>query len=185
MGQYYKTLVIDGNKAEVYKSKDLLKLMENAWIENHFVNAIFAKIFNSPKKIAWIGDYANDDDDAFGDLSHAQSMKYYEMAWGDTQKKERSWEITESVFSGDGPLFLVNHSKETFLDMRKYIAACTTSDGWCVSPLPILTACGNGRGGGDYRNDSDEDIVGTWAFDSIELATTNKGYEEVCYKFFD
>jgi hypothetical protein len=35
-------------------------------------------------------------------------------------------------------------------------------------PLPILTAEGNGRGGGDYRG-ADEDLVGTWARDVISV----------------
>ena len=36
-------------------------------------------------------------------------------------------------------------------------------------PLPLLTANGNGRGGGDYLG-SDMDLVGSWAGDRIAVA---------------
>lgn len=40
-----------------------------------------------------------------------------------------------------------------------------------VHPLPLLTACGNNRGGGDYHEKyPDFDLVGIWAFDLIEFA---------------
>jgi hypothetical protein len=37
---------------------------------------------------------------------------------------------------------------------------------WKIHPLSILTSSGNGRGGGDYRNDDDTN-VGSWAGDVI------------------
>ena len=54
-----------------------------------------------------------------------------------------------------------------------------------VNPLPLLTACGNGRGGGDYHDCyPDYDKVGTWAFDIIECTDARpEGYEkyEPCF----
>jgi hypothetical protein len=57
---------------------------------------------------------------------------------------------------------------------------------WCLSPLPLLTACGNGRGGGDFYKDhigfSD---VGTWAFQLVEYTDhIPKGYQnaEICFR---
>lgn len=57
---------------------------------------------------------------------------------------------------------------------------------WCVNPLPVLTACGNGRGGGDYRDDDDIN-VGSWAFDLIEysLLTSLNEYSKSEFKFRD
>jgi hypothetical protein len=37
-----------------------------------------------------------------------------------------------------------------------------------IHPLPLLTADGNGRGGGDYNGEG-IDHVGTWARDRISL----------------
>jgi hypothetical protein len=36
-------------------------------------------------------------------------------------------------------------------------------------PLPLLTAEGNGRGGGDYRGESP--LIGSWARDVISVET--------------
>ncbi len=64
---------------------------------------------------------------------------------------------------------LINHTKKLYVrydEMR-------SNDRWIVNPLPLLTACGNGRGGGDYRNQyPDYDKIGIWAGDvlSIEFA---------------
>ena len=46
---------------------------------------------------------------------------------------------------------------------------------WCIHPLPLLTCIGNGLGGGDYTDttdDSTEDYVGYWAWNKISIADT-------------
>jgi hypothetical protein len=53
--------------------------------------------------------------------------------------------------------YLVNH------DTRQYVDKDKAGD---VHPLPLLTAEGNGRGGGDYRG-GNEDLVGIWARDIL------------------
>ena len=71
-----------------------------------------------------------------------------------------------------------------YIDLAEYIRQnkWTTAGSWnngvfdpndtwemCINPLPLLTACGNGRGGGDYHDCyPDYDKVGIWAFDLIE-----------------
>jgi hypothetical protein len=41
-------------------------------------------------------------------------------------------------------------------------------NGLHIHPLSLLTAEGNGRGGGDYRG-AHEDLVGSWARDVISV----------------
>ena len=81
-------------------------------------------------------------------------------------------------------MFLLNHDKKECVSLEKYIeknarvqlwthteaegVTFTDMDVYCLSPLALLTACGNGMGGGDYEG-SDIRAVGSWALDRIEL----------------
>ena len=51
----------------------------------------------------------------------------------------------------------------------------------CVHPLPLLTACGNDRGGGDYHEGHPNyNRVGEWAFDLIECTDRKpEGYDKL------
>lgn len=77
--------------------------------------------------------------------------------------------------------------------MGCYIERCTVKEGnwagYCVNPLPLLTACGNGRGGGDFHNSPNTvgyENVGIWAFDILELSKQRPdGYAEVHYTFIE
>ena len=51
--------------------------------------------------------------------------------------------------------------------MYEYIKN-NTVDEWCLHPLSLLTALGNGKGGGDYHG-INEDLIGYWAFDEISF----------------
>ncbi len=63
--------------------------------------------------------------------------------------------------------FLINHTKKLYVDYSKLPK---DKDGWIVNPLPLLTALGNGRGGGDYYEDRpDYDKVGIWAHDILSI----------------
>lgn len=54
------------------------------------------------------------------------------------------------------------------LDKKQYVAIPPNKKHeWCINPLTILCSLGNGRGGGNYRNDSP--YVGAWAFDRIAV----------------
>jgi len=49
---------------------------------------------------------------------------------------------------------------------------------WCAHPLPLLTALGNGMGGGDYRGKEGKDNIGSWAFDEIYVTYLRPGTME-------
>ena len=52
-----------------------------------------------------------------------------------------------------------------------------------INPLPLLTALGNGRGGGDYSG-TDEDKVGIWARDVLSVEfNIPKGFKEFKVNF--
>jgi hypothetical protein len=58
----------------------------------------------------------------------------------------------------DGYNFIVNHTKKQYV----------TKAGRLFHPLSLLTAEGNGLGGGDYKG-SCEDLIGIWARDLISV----------------
>lgn len=215
MGQYYMPTLISGNgEISCLYSHDYnngLKLMEHSYIGNNFVNAVFTQIWHNPQRVAWIGDYA---DKMYGDPWEANVpenfMDYYHIAWDDdreyiapTPKKLVSMKNTRR--------FLINHDKKQYVSIAEYVEQnkwheegeyrkytnkkftkykmVHYSFDMCVNPLPLLTACGNDRGGGDYHEGHpDFEKVGCWAFDRIELTGKDpakhlKGYERVSFHF--
>lgn len=71
---------------------------------------------------------------------------------------------------------------QAYLDCDKYKARCNNND-WILHPLPLLTAVGNGLGGGDYYG-INKDQVGGWAWCTISVEDDIPvGYEELEYIF--
>lgn len=200
MGQYYKPLLIadDGTMQTAY-SHDYgngLKLMEHSWVGNDFVNAVLRQLDGAPKRLAWVGDYADsvvDDECCFSDAfitDRKDFMRLYESLWGNGSEP-----ITKidkglpqyKLSNEEANCFIVNVTRNCYIDMEKYVAENKEKDGecfWCINPLPLLTSIGNGQGGGDYRGDDHR--VGSWAFDKIYITTLRPGkMEEVMYYFHE
>jgi hypothetical protein len=108
-------------------------------------------------KIVWTGDYA--DKELFtGD----PERNLYDLA------ADEFLNLTEApTTDGPRPLYIVNHTKNICIKMSE-VPDIRGKDnkGWKIHPLSILTSSGNGRGGGDYRDDDDTN-VGSWAGDVI------------------
>lgn len=214
MGQYYKPLIIRNNKISTLYSHDYdngLKLMEHSYIGNNFVNAVLTAIRGARARIAWIGDYSDSPyEDAYSEkLPFKKFARYYEDTWGKRDDKYHINPEPEPVMTLGSGGWLINHTQKIYIDMARYIAANKWHEegdykDWktgemkhysydmCVNPLPLLTACGNDRGGGDYHDKyPDYDKVGTWAFDVIEYAEElsygenrpPKTYTPVTYNF--
>lgn len=200
MGQYYIPLVIaDSGDMYTLHSHDFdngLKLIEHSWIGNNFVNAVVSLINKKPCKVAWIGDYSNEYvGDVYEKLPAEDFAIYYNAAWDEKDRyklssKDFNHAETSLIDDSVSGVYLVNHTQHIYLDLGEYIAMniCKSGDweGYCVNPLPLLTACGNGRGGGDYNYHAKVGIedVGTWAFDVIEFTDeAPDGYENVMYEF--
>lgn len=208
MGQYYYPTLMGsryGIKGWLYSHEydNGLKLMEHSYMGNRFVNVVLAQIHNNPMRLAWMGDYADD----WGDeptqepyttkLPRHRFMKIFDNVVGDNGNN-RSHKISPKVgMEFEGPedfsgWYLINHTQQTFLDLGKYAEENFWEEEWngktyksAINPLPLLTACGNGRGGGDYHDCyPDYDKVGTWAFDVIELTDCRPvGFKEEHYGF--
>ena len=196
MGQYYNVVI--KNEKE-YKGYDLslldsygkecytmAKLTEHSWLNNSTMNTFSNLIFRNPSQIAWVGDYANDleQDKRPNNLTTEQVNELHKMAWGKKKLKMLEYHPLNTKF-----LLLVNWTKKEFIDMYNYTQHNTYS-GWCLHPLSLMTALGNGLGGGDYRG-TDQDLIGSWCFDEISFEADdikeeliNKDFKQI-YPNFD
>ena len=113
-------------------------------------------------RVVWAGDYADPEPGSEENLHRLSEGKEYATS-------------TRMDFSNimQDYNFIVNHTKKQYV----------TKTGRVYHPLSLLTAEGNGRGGGDYHG-SCEDLVGTWARDviSIDMAPP-PGYTELFCPF--
>jgi len=165
MGQYYKPIILgEANLStleiirfflEALNYGNGMKLTEHSYIGNNFVstfeyqltpNGMFYK-----SRVVWAGDYADPEKD------HDQNLS--SMA-GDSPEKclhlpERTTE--------DYP-YIVNHTKKQYVIKPKRSSIYETM----FHPLPLLTAEGNTRGGGDYYG-RDAKLIGIWARDMISV----------------
>ncbi len=53
-----------------------------------------------------------------------------------------------------------------------------------INPLPLLIAMGNGRGGGDYGNPKNDDLVGTWCDSISSIEITKEPLDHLEYEEF-
>lgn len=164
MGQYY-IAVNASNKEWVDSGDNGAKLMEHSYIGNSFVEAVEFLLIDdgegnrgrwSGNRIVWAGDYAN--------TEPLDGNNLYSSA----EEKDKLKMLIEAVPSNYH--YLVNWDKKQFVDKTKCnpIKGQWNINGFMIHPLPLLTADGNGRGGGDY-NGENIDYVGTWARDRISL----------------
>lgn len=160
MGQYYTPVLRNGNKYRRVYSHDFgsgLKLMEHSYVGNYFVNVIANAILEDPTNLCWVGDYANDD------LELMQNPKFQKVY--DYSMREdiiyTTLENPNSEFNWEKDWYFVNETKKEYLLMPK-------AGNFVISPIPLLTAIGNGRGGGDYFG-INMSMIGYWACDKVFL----------------
>lgn len=176
MGQYYMPIIGNkfGSDCKVFnRSVDgeytLAKLMEHSWWNNPFVNSFSSKLFHQKKRVIWVGDYAEDSDFIFDIDSSVYIPNYFEI-WGNTV---RTRSVKSSNFTLDNK-FLINHDTKQFLDLNEYKANSIDNNGWCIHPIPLLTAVGNGRGFGDFREGSiGFESVGIWAWHLLSISNSS------------
>lgn len=149
-----------------------MKLMEHSWIGNDFVGKVMELLTEGgawhKKRIVWCGDYYNEKGE----------MDYYDKV-SDENKLAPKNSLNEKEQEDS---ILVNHSKKQYVIMSK---APIDTDGWKANPLPLLTALGNGRSGGDYHGEN-EDKVGIWAEDVLSVETEiPKDFVELEIRFIE
>lgn len=163
MGQYYRVITRNRSGKQVVYSVQLQngdyngpKLMEHSWWYNGFAKALSEKLVNNPTKVAWVGDFAEDDE--CKDVGFS-----YEDVWGDFYGEN----MKETSFKLDSVKYLINNDKSEYIDLAKYKEK-SDNHGWIIFPLSLLTAIGNGRGAGDYHDVYPNfDICGYWSFDEV------------------
>lgn len=159
MGQYYKPALVQSGEIKVFDRTVkpeceyvMAKLTEHSWWQNPTCNAVAKMLYRKTGRLFWCGDYA---EDAFS-----------QMVW--------NWQCDLSLenpegFTLDGK-YIVNWTKGQYIDCDKYKEEYKDKEGWVMHPLPLLTAQGNGQGGGDYHDSFiNFDKVGIWAGDDISV----------------
>lgn len=163
MGQYYRVAIKpDGSDIKVNSRKEFwgnyvgLKLMEHAYLHNGLVQAVGAMLHKGKCRVAWVGDYAEDEE--LKGLTNGELD--YGMVWKDDVLKSPFDEV-DFGFAGK---FLVNRTKGLYLSFDEH----SEKSGQDICPFALLTAVGNGRGGGDYCG-TNQDIVGSWCWDELSI----------------
>ena len=162
MGQYYYPIILSADgKIMAWMSagyyNDGLKLMEHSYIGNNFVSTFEYGL--SPEgpfhksRVVWAGDYA--------DCEPGKEKNLHNMCDEFNVIKPAKKDTTKYCY-------VVNHTKKLFIDKSNMVS----------HPLPILTAEGNGRGGGDWSGDSE--LVGSWARDVISVEEIRPDFKEIC-----
>lgn len=186
------------------------KLMEHSYVHNNFVGAAMRMIdlFDKDKtgvKFAWVGDYADAKDTKVYPIKTIQKKNDDGSIYYDTEGGVDLWDMAytwmeDTITGSDGKerdedtsqysglkmlikahelyqyRYLINWTKREFVAVPKF-----KKDAWYIHPLPILTADGVGRGGGDYRESDREGnekpnakFVGTWAYDRISVTNDKR-----------
>ena len=161
MGQYYVAIILadnDSKKAEIIKAYlesfggSGQKLTEHSYIDNNFVNTFEFQLSKDgmfyKSRVVWAGDYADKEIDSEKNLNEHT----YELP-------DKSLnELRIPVKNTKEYRYIINHTKKQYVDKEKQY----------YHLLPLLTAEGNGRGGGDYSGDG-EQFIGIWARDVISV----------------
>lgn len=166
MGQYYFPIYLSEDGKILAWMDPLnydngMKLTEHSYMGNSFVNTfewglvVGAHFYKA--RVVWAGDYA--DAEPQGDNLHQMCSQY---------------SLIRPNPRNPGPRYILNHTKKLFVDKQKV----PTKDCCTYHPLPILTAEGNGRGGGDVKPSP---LVGSWARDEISVEDTPYDFEELVF----
>ncbi len=121
-------------------------------------------------RVVWAGDYA--------DPEKGSEMNLYSLANEQDYKNIATPDRLMSSYR-----YIVNHTKKRYVDKESMKAEPLY--GLRLHPLSLLTAEGNGRGGGDYRG-SHQELVGTWARDVISVEKeAPEGYDYMEVNFME
>ena len=163
MGQYYKPVLISEpgtiRNFLPHNYHEGAKLMEHSYIGNGFVADVLRHLAECPQRLYWIGDYAERRD--FFNPTKPLSEKEMKEVLSSKYEVAPTEDSVQWTFNN---AYIINHEKKEYLKLEVGIL-----DMFQVCPLCLLTAVGNGKGGGDYFREN-KDYVGIWAGDLISLS---------------
>jgi hypothetical protein len=208
MGQYYHIINVDKKQQLMpFDFDNGLKLMEWAYDKNNMVLALMNLMAGEwySDRVYVVGDYADDSDMS---ECWAREYVELETAFCNEQESLYDASISwERIAPETGPMFKMTHDEdaifaETPADMEDHglryiynhatrqvidLDDCPVEWEWedngkkgvtKIAPLPLLLAMGNGRGGGDYWNESNSNLVGSWCSTVQFLEVTKKPLEK-------
>ena len=202
MGQYYYPIVMNREGGTVIGSfyshsydHNGLKLMEHSYLGNGFVNAVLAKAMAAKEfTLAWIGDYSDIDEDIRMSGRYSGDGRDYERIF---LRAKRAADNGVRRIEPDDPEVLEFQDKvsdivvydlirKEKISLRRYKAAQIRNriklniSPWgegpetlIIHPIPLLTAIGNGKGGGDYADEGSAcmEWVSLWALHPLMILT--------------
>lgn len=174
MGQYYDILINQDNKyyhsdRSVNGEHTPAKLMEHSWFENDTLKCVCAFIYEKPSRVYWVGDYVKSVTKKINALSLEKIKEIYDLTYCNKEKNVETLSLTSANQISLKDRFLVNHTKKIFIEGNEYFDLAQNKYGWCTHPLSLLTALGNGQGGGDYLCKKNKEKAGAWAGDLISV----------------
>lgn len=179
MGQYYKPIILAEDKktplfkVETWDFQSGMKLTEHSYIGNPVLGAIEKMICDKPSCLVWGGDYADVEVDNTDNL-YFICESVGESITPTLLNKVSKIKIEKLVdnlcnFSNNKSQYIINHSKKQFVDKSKCPYYMWQEYKYALHPLALLTAEGNGRGGGDYEGTNME-LIGSWSRDFISVS---------------
>lgn len=201
MGQYYRPVNIDNMEwLHAHDYGSMLKLMEHSYVDAALMKIVEGLLSVNGKwhkgRIVWAGDYMDKD------LYSREKRSHYVKETGPMSTEECERTLYDyvgvrgtRVFSGQVPdsdnlSYLINHSKNQYVDMSRLRCHQELSDWPIIHPLPLLTVTSNGRGGGDFDDSEDKyaRYIGLWEGDMISMSNDKcsiKGCTEICPDFVE
>ena len=189
----FNNMIVDGHKEMAGP-----KLLEMAWIGEGYADTIEHQLIGNPHRVAWIGDYANDlrphnspYETSYDKLlanCDGRNVPTYDEVW--SKEPKPLVQLTQAPAMDWEKYILVNYDRKEYIPMHNYLELatyemecfnCTTKKMekglFCLDPLVILTAVGNGEGSGDHYGDC-MDKVGAWAWNLISIEPKNNVPED-------
>jgi len=174
MGQYYKPTNISKKECiRTWSYNNGSKLMEHSYIGNEIMDIVERLLMPKGEwykdKIVWAGDYADEETIGQGNLYRLIEKEIKPVL----KKADKKYH------------FIVNHTLKQYVDKDK-IKQISKSDDFKIHPLSLLVCEGNGRGGGDFCEEGEDDRVGSWARHSISVEREiPSGYKEIDGQFIE
>lgn len=172
MGQYYKFVNID-KKEVCERNRGMMKLMEHSYLANEYCRDILYLLSEDWKgdRIIHVGDYAEPNDGTTTQkiIDKLQKELETKSIYTDAENFEEKT-INEKI---PEVRYVYNYDKKEYIDLLRQPVQWLCIDKnkiytAKINSFALLIACGNGLGGGDYREYVNHEKIGSWAGDKLE-----------------